>query len=943
MSVAGWLIFFAAEVQALTPLVETKMRLIRETDALPAKQELAGFHVPEGFKIQLFASEPMIEKPINMAFDDQGRLWVSSTSEYPYAASPERWADPQGSRVQDSRDAIKILVDTDGDGTADTVLDFADGLNIPTGVLPWHKPEHKAGCIAWSIPNIWYFADTTGSGKADHREILFGPLGYEKDTHGMCSSFRLGADGWVYATHGFNNTSHLKAKDGSSVDLHSGNVFRFRPDGSRVELVAAGQVNPFGLCWDKRGNLYSTDCHSNPLTQILRGAFYPSFGKPADGLGFGPVMCEHSHGSTGLCGVVYIDGGIWGPEWDDHMILGNCVTSKVNHDLIHFTGTTPKAEEKPDFITSDDPWFRPVDLQLGPDNALYIADFYNKIIGHYELPLDHPGRDRTRGRIWRVVKSGASRLVAKPVVRVRTIEELASADPFVRRAAAAWISERPSVEALQPLFEALTNENPEDLQLVHQLRIALRDVLKIDGAFARPELSENAALLLGIAPAVPTADAARYVVDHWKESATPASVRLEHVARYGDSAALAGIVTVVRGETEADPTLQLASISSLRNGLLERGLKLPPAVLDWTVCLAQQLLVDFSTQPADWISNPHPEQPTGDTPWCLDSRKTADGAEVQVLSSLDRTRKSPERLTGVLRSRVFAAPKRLAFWVCGHRGTPEGAAHDKNVVRLWAGGKVIRQAFPPRKDVLQRVEWDLAEHAGEPVELELVDGEAGNSYAWLAAGGFDPAVLEVAGFGATEKRAKNLKVLAGFLRGEGPVNLRDRLAVYLPSSTGMPTPAKPRPELDALIKDRVATFAKAPGDPAQGALVFETQCAVCHQIKGAGSLVGPQLDGVGSRGAERLIEDVLDPDRNVDTHFRLHVLTLRDGAMSVGFVRGEVGQLKILVDAAGNELRLAKGDIVEDKELPQSPMPSVFGQSIDPASFQNLIAWLLKN
>ena len=183
----------------LPPLVaaEPDTRLVRETAALTPEQEKAALHVLPGFEVQLFASEPMINKPINIAFDARGRLWVSSTVEYPYAADKSRWSDAQGTRVKNSRDAIKILEDSDGDGKADKVTDFADGLNIPTGVLPWHKPEHKAGCIAWSIPNIWYFADSDGDDKADVREVIFGPLGYEKDTHGMCSSFRLGLDGWV--------------------------------------------------------------------------------------------------------------------------------------------------------------------------------------------------------------------------------------------------------------------------------------------------------------------------------------------------------------------------------------------------------------------------------------------------------------------------------------------------------------------------------------------------------------------------------------------------------------------------------------------------------------------------------------------------------------------------------------------------------------------------
>ncbi|NUN47255.1 MAG: 1-deoxy-D-xylulose-5-phosphate reductoisomerase [Candidatus Brocadiae bacterium] len=312
--------------------------LVRETEARSPEEELAAFTVAEGFEARLFAAEPMINKPINLAVDSRGRVWVSSTVEYPYAAPKVRWSDPRGARVEGSRDAIKILEDTDHDGRADRVTDFADGLNIPTGVLPWHRPGHHDGCIAWSIPNLWYFADTDGDGRADLREVLFGPLGYEKDTHGMISSLRPGPDGWIYATHGFNNTSLVRARDGSTLEMHSGNVFRFRPDGTRVEIWSRGQVNPFGLAFDRRGNLYSADCHSAPVYQLLHGASYPSFGKPHDGLGYGPGMIEHTHGSTGIAGIVYLDRGVWGPAFDDHLLIGNPVTSRDLHVAL-FTPT----------------------------------------------------------------------------------------------------------------------------------------------------------------------------------------------------------------------------------------------------------------------------------------------------------------------------------------------------------------------------------------------------------------------------------------------------------------------------------------------------------------------------------------------------------------------------------------------------------------------------
>lgn len=913
---------------------------VRSTEPLAPADEQGRLHAPPGFAVQLFASEPMINKPINMAFDARGRLWVSSTVEYPYAASRERWADARGSRVKGSRDAIKVLEDTDGDGRADKATDFADGLNIPTGVVPWRGPGDKDGCIAFSIPNIWYFADSDGDGRCDRREVLFGPLGYEKDTHGMCSSFRLGTDGWVYATHGFNNTSHFRAKDGSTLDLHSGNVFRFRPDGSRVELWSSGQVNPFGLCWDRNGNLYSADCHSNPITQLIRGACYPSFGKPHDGLGFGPVMCEHSHGSTGLCGILYLDGGVWGPEWDDHMLVGNCVTSRVNHDKITFAGSTPKANEQPDFITSDDPWFRPVDLQLGPDSALYIADFYNRIIGHYEVPLDHPGRDRERGRIWRVVTKGASNhpRPISPAPRSFTVDELQSSDPFTVRQAAAWLAGHPRGEAIGALLTALQKASPDDLQLRHQLRIAIREHLKLQGAHALAGTASTSTLI-DISFAVPTAAAAQFLFEHWPADS---GRLLHHLARNASDQILAAAIEKTRGQTRGNVQSQVDALGVLHNGLMERGGNPPHSLLAWATELAESLLASAPQAP-HWTHVPHPSVPARESPWCLQERKCADGVTAQVVSSLDKDKRSPETLTGILRSTPFAAPAKLAFWLCGHQGFPAAQANRRNLVRLVAGGKIVREAFPPRSDVCRRIEWDIAAVKGQPAHLEIVDGDSGTAYAWLGLTRIEPPVVSIENFIADDRRQRQLRSLAAVLRTTAPAGLRDQLAQYLPAPLAPLARPKPPPETEALIQRRVAAFGKATPDASKGELVFKASCAGCHQIRGEGGLIGPQLDGIGNRGAARLIEDILDPNRNVDAHFHLHRLELRDGTTAIGFVRGEVGQVVILVDAAGTEQRIAKGSIAEDHELPQSLMPPIFGSAMAERDFLDLVGFLIRS
>ncbi len=1041
------LYLFAAVLHA-----EDKLRLVRETEALTPEQERAALHVSAGFEVQLFASEPMINKPINMAFDARGRLWVSSTVEYPYSADKSRWSDPQGTRVKDSRDAIKVLEDSDGDGKADKVTDFADGLNIPTGVVPWHKPEHKAGCIAWSVPNIWYFADTDGDDKADVREILFGPLGYEKDTHGMCSSFRLGLDGWIYATHGFNNTSHFRAKDGSSLDLHSGNVFRFRPDGSRIEPWTHGQVNPFGMCWDRYGNLYSADCHSSPIYQLIRGAHYPSFGKPHDGLGFAPVMCQHTHGSTGICGIVYIDGGVWGPEWDDHMFVGNCVTSKVNHDKVTFTGSTPKANEQPDFITSDDPWFRPVDLQLGPDNALYIADFYNRIIGHYEAPLDHPGRDKERGRIWRVVKrdndaslAGWSHLVSEPIGMTKALEkgapqqlrlaineivqapekwaaqnhimcDVGEPPPSERHAEPhAWVNLRnssnsnnieadaaqvledktvhlrllavrllaaldtwkprtrdavvftaydcpttqattiralsdavtahPAREFIIPLLGHLHRCPTDDEALKLSIMIALRDCLETPRGCR--ELTDSLIpknihrTMFDVLTSTRTSDAAQYLLDRLPRMTDADRVKrsLIHVARYGDAAVLPKMIELAKSQQHDS----VESLQAIHDGLSERGAPANPEFLTWAQELAMQLLVSLDQKAAPaWASL----APVESAPkWSLQSRQCSDGREAKVLQSMDKGG-DEEKLTGILRSKDFSTPAKVSLWINGHRGPPAAKVHDKNLVRIvdTKSGAVLASAFPPRSDVCQRVELDLAKHVGKAVRLEIVDGDDEKAYAWLGITRIEPAVISVDDFQAEDSTRASLKTLAAMLQHTAPAALREKLAAFMPQRPAPPPlPISPeqRKQLDTLITARSSAFAKAKPDAGKGKQVFLTNCASCHRIGGEGGLVGPQLDGIGNRGADRLCEDILDPNRNVDAHFHIHTLTLKDGSNISGFLKGEAGQVIIVADAAGQEHRVGKTEVVKDDPTPMSLMPPVFGQTIPEKDFADLLGWLL--
>src|SRR5262249_42378275 len=179
--------------------------------------EAKSFKLPPGFQIQLVACEPDIQKPLNIAFDAKGRLWVSDTVEYPYAAPPGRKA----------RDTIKILSDFGPDGKARKIETFADDMNIPIGVLP---DLDGNGCIAFSIPNLYHLRKK-GAGEGISKDRLYGSIG-QRDTHGLTNSFTRGFDGWVYCCHGFSNDSTLTGRDGSKLQMNSGNIYRIKPDGS---------------------------------------------------------------------------------------------------------------------------------------------------------------------------------------------------------------------------------------------------------------------------------------------------------------------------------------------------------------------------------------------------------------------------------------------------------------------------------------------------------------------------------------------------------------------------------------------------------------------------------------------------------------------------------------------------------------------------------------
>ncbi len=426
---------------------------IRPTDPRTPEEELAGFIVPEGFEITLFASEPDIDKPMNLTFDAKGRMWVTQSFEYPFPTFDRK-----------PTDKLTILEDTDGDGKADKFTVVSDTMNIPIGIYPTSN-----GAISFSVPNVYQLTDADRDDVIESKRKMMGPFGYQ-DTHGMISNLIRGYDGWVHACHGFANRSKFAGTDGDSITLESGNTFRFRMDGSRVEQLTFGQVNPFGLVFDAYGYVYSTDSHSSPLYQLIRGADYPHFGKVPI-MGFGPDMKSLVDEATALAGITQYADVQFPEEFRGNFFIGDVVNSRVHRYSATWKGSSPVGKSEVDFIKSEDPWFRPVNIKLGPDGALYVADFYNAIIGHYEVPLDHPKRDKQRGRIWRITYKGKKN--EKSDLSAMTAEELIAkldADNLpVRMNATDQITDRIGSGAIDALKATLADASTSGRKYVHSM------------------------------------------------------------------------------------------------------------------------------------------------------------------------------------------------------------------------------------------------------------------------------------------------------------------------------------------------------------------------------------------------------------------------------------------------------------------------------------------
>ena len=380
-----------------------------EPSPLTSSGERAAFSVAPGLEMELVVEEDLDRgygKFVAVQFDPRGRLWTMTAREYPVDANENAGAADAlyASRAQDKilvYDVLERGLEGQAVRYAKEPTVFADGLAIPLGLLPY-----KDGCFVQHGHDIVFLRDTDGDGKSDKREVILTGFGVQ-DSHLFPHQFTRAPGGWIWLAQGAFNYSKVVGPDGKLTPFDQTRMAKFRPDGTGFTITGNGPCNIWGLAMNSEGETFIQEANDfgYPVMPFHEHANYPGCSN-AQWKSYAPEFpgtADFRMGGTGLSGLALTDaGGSFPPEWSDVMLVANPITNCIQAIKMHRDGSGWRLEKLPDIVTSGDEWFRPVGMTPGPDGAVYIVDWYNKIISHNEVARNHPDRDKKRGRIWRL-------------------------------------------------------------------------------------------------------------------------------------------------------------------------------------------------------------------------------------------------------------------------------------------------------------------------------------------------------------------------------------------------------------------------------------------------------------------------------------------------------------------------------------------------------------
>ena len=957
---------------ALAPHASGQEVVPHRQDRLPNRpyspeEAIEAMTVPEGFTVELVASEPDIVNPIAMTFDDRGRVWITESLEYPRKDAGK------------GRDRVKVLEDTDGDGKADRFTEFADGLNIPTGIAVGH-----GGVWVLNAPDLLFLRDTDGDGKVDKTEVVVTGFG-RADTHELPSTLTWGPDGWLYGLNGVFNPSRIRS--GGKEYAFTCAMWRVHPRTRRFQVVCEGTSNPYGIAWDPEGSAIVEACHwaNDHLFHFVETGYYQrqAGAYPPYVMRIGSIT-DHGHQKTAYCGLAYFDSDTYPAKYRDRLYTGNIHGGCVNADRLTCDGSTYVARAAPDLLTANDAWFMPVAQKVGPDGCLYVLDWYDRYHCYQDANRDPQGIDRLKGRLYRVRYGDSPRAPKYDLAREsdeQLIRRLASPNIYFRESAQRLLTERNTPSARDRLERLVRDESAPRKARMHGLWALVGTGGLEPGFHARLlDHAEPAYRAWGVRAAGEQAGVTPAIRDKVvrlaRDRAPDVQLQVAVAARKVDGVdALPVLVEVLSacGEDKFIPSIAWHNLHPLLSDQGDRFVKLiervdlrnSPALARLLPRVVDRMLADPGSDldPVRAIVTRLVGQDAGLAQECF-----------SVVS--ERVMEVPEGRRIELRTRLQPVVQRI---LTGNPGGPLASGAQLLAVRLGVGSfdaGAVRDRFAsavqPEAVRLQALEALIAfKDPSLPgaVDRVLSTGSAGFlSHVLAALGRSDDrkvAGVVLARYPALDTELQPLAidlllqrepwartlldaVLAGKLpRGTLNANhLRkilegnDREAVWAVEKAWGTVRAERSPEREKVVAGMSEYLRKNPGDPMAGRFVFKRLCAQCHTIYGEGEPLGPDLTTNGRGSFDQLLASVFDPSLVIGPSYQTTTVVTEDGRNLTGLVTEDNDRRVVLALPGGGKEVVARGNVKYTRTSKLSLMPEGIEALLDRKDLADLFAFL---
>jgi len=921
----------------------------------PADAQKAFRLADSGLMIELVAAEPDVIDPVAIRFDEDGRMWVVQMTDYPLG-------NPTGGEPLSK---IRVLEDRDGDGRFETATTFADKLLFATGLQPW-----KGGAFVTMSGKLVYMKDTDGDGRSDQSETWFEGFA-EQNSQLRANHPRLALDNWIYVANGLRGGKVINRKLGETEPINiSGMDFRFNPLTGAAEAVSGN--GQFGLSFDDWGNRFVCS-NRNPVKHVVIEDRYlkanPGVAVPAtvdDVAASGeqshifPISRAwttsnlHAGQFTAACGVYIYRGDLLPAEFKGNAFTCDPTGNLIHREIMEPAGPTFKSKpayEGKEFLASPDEWFRPVNMELGPDGALYVVDMYRCVIEHPDFVPDELKRrpdlrlGDDRGRIWRLVPSVGRSVPERPAPRAKpalskaTSEELVALlehpNAWQREAAQRLLLERGADSVSGPLVRATSNGQSQ-LARAHAIWLlasagsskrqaiatGLQDVHQhvIRQALLAMEVYENGDWDAGVVerlsshPAAPVRFQARL---SFSLTGAPQVLPIERVKEDASDPWLRRSI-VFAARTTAELLL-----SQLLSGPANQSRRYSPG----EVSLIEELSELAAANDKGSLGNNVGFASLTDIKqaevglaalrgmykvWARKGVPRYVGAPTAVAARLQELADDPKLDLSIRASAVS---------LLGYAGNPARYCdkHHEQPIRIAAIGALART---PGTDSWQPLMDDFSSDT-PPVRRAIIDGLLSNADR-------TKMLLDAIESGRVKTSEIDL-TQAKRLTTYRDVSIRDRAQKLFAA-------AMPADRTKALADYQPVLAMK--GDAQHGQVIFEKNCAVCHRIAGIGVNVAPDISDSRTKKPEQILADILQPNRAIDNNYLGYTVRQTDGTVLTGILAAETATSITLRQQGGKDAVIPRSDIDELRSTGQSLMPEGLERQIPQQDMADLVSFI---